>query len=107
MHEVVDDQLRASVEELGKGPRAFVGLEAVLLLDRDPGQLLSLSSELVTAAGQLLLALQQRLAGLQPLLAAASSHPLAVHSRQTTPAIGSGNRRQALMSCVTVLLNMR
>ncbi len=72
MHEVVDDQLRASVEELGQGPRAFVGLEAVLLLDRDPGQLLWLSSELVTAAGQLLLTLQQPLAGLRPLLAAAN-----------------------------------
>jgi hypothetical protein len=46
-HEVVDQELRAAVEELGQGPRPFVGVEQVLLLDRDPGQLAALASQLV------------------------------------------------------------
>jgi hypothetical protein len=36
-HEVVDEQLRASLEQAGKGRRALVGLETVLLADPDPG----------------------------------------------------------------------
>ena len=37
-HEVVDEQLRASVEELGQRLGPVVCLEAVLLLDRHPGR---------------------------------------------------------------------
>jgi hypothetical protein len=40
-HEVVDEQLGAAVEELGQGLLPVVRLEDVLLLDRDPGQLLA------------------------------------------------------------------
>ena len=36
-HEVVDEQLRAPVEQLGQGLRPLVRLEVVLLLDRHPG----------------------------------------------------------------------
>jgi hypothetical protein len=39
-HEVVDEELRASSEEIGEGRCALVGLEAVLLVDSNPGQLL-------------------------------------------------------------------
>src|SRR5262249_35024894 len=54
-HEVVDEQLRAAVEQLGQRSRALLGLEAVLLLDRHPGELASLPSKLVAAPGVLLL----------------------------------------------------
>jgi len=53
--EVVDEQLRTAVEELDQRLRPIVGLEAVVLLDRDPGQSLSLAGKLVAPAGELLL----------------------------------------------------
>ena len=46
-HEVVDEELGATFEELRERPRALVGLEPVLLLDGDPGQLATLARELV------------------------------------------------------------
>src|SRR5215216_4203488 len=49
-HEVVDEQLRAPVEELGEGLRAFVGLEAVVLVDTHPRKVSPLARQLVTAA---------------------------------------------------------
>src|SRR5215211_3649854 len=49
-HEVVDEQLRAPVEELGEGLPSLVGLEDVLLLHRHPGQLLASPRELVPRA---------------------------------------------------------
>jgi hypothetical protein len=54
---VVDHQLRPTVEQLGECPLAAFSLEAVVLLDRDPGQLAALQRELVSPAGQLLLLL--------------------------------------------------
>ena len=54
-HEVVDEQLRATVEEVGERLRAVLGLEPVVLLDRHPGELPPLLRELVTAMGELLL----------------------------------------------------
>src|SRR5207245_2799976 len=36
-HEVIDEELRASSEEIGEGGFALVGLEAVLLVDSNPG----------------------------------------------------------------------
>jgi hypothetical protein len=69
-HEVVDQQLGAAVEQLGQGPGAVVGVEAVVLVDRDPGQLPALAGQLVAGPGVGLLALQQRLAGGLPLLRA-------------------------------------
>src|SRR3954447_2154156 len=68
-HEVVDEELRAAVEQVRQGLRPLVGLEAVLLLDLHPGQLATPLCELVTAAGVLLLEPKQLLAGLVPLLA--------------------------------------
>src|SRR6266511_4369269 len=68
-HEVVDEELRAPVEEPDQGLRSVLGLEAVVLLHRDPRQRLPLPGELVAAAGELLLLCQQRGAGAQPLRA--------------------------------------
>src|SRR5436190_1153004 len=62
-HEVVDEQLRATVEELGERLRPRLGLEAVVLLDRHPGKLPPLPRELVAATGELLLLREQLLAG--------------------------------------------
>src|SRR2546421_3916617 len=42
-HDVVGEQLRAPVEELGEGLLAVLGVELVLLLDRDPGEIETLS----------------------------------------------------------------
>jgi hypothetical protein len=70
-HEVVDEELGATVEELRQSPRALVGLEPVLLLDRDPRQLAALPCELVAHTSVFLLASQQLLAGSLPFLAAA------------------------------------
>jgi hypothetical protein len=68
-HEVVDEQLRSSVEQLGERLLAVVGIEAVLLLHPHPWQLASLPRELIAEPGVLLLAYQQPLASGQPFLA--------------------------------------
>src|SRR5260370_34347614 len=39
-HEMVDEELRASSEEVCEGGAPFIGLESVLLVDPDPLQLL-------------------------------------------------------------------
>jgi hypothetical protein len=67
-HEVVDQQLGATVEELRQGALPFVRVEAVLLLDRQPGKLTSLAGELVAAASVLLLLGEQLVAYRLPLL---------------------------------------
>src|SRR2546423_15685295 len=56
-HDVGGEQLWAAVEELGEGLLAVLGVELVLLLDRDPG-------EIATLALDLLILL--RLLGLEP-----------------------------------------
>ena len=67
-HEVVDEQLRAAVEEVGERLRPLVRLEGVRLLDRHPGQLSAPAGELIAAAHVLLLGHEQLLAGRQPLV---------------------------------------
>jgi len=69
VHEVVDEQLRATVEQLAQRFPAVVGVELVLLVDPDPRQLAALSRQLVAAARQLLLLLEQLDALDEPLLA--------------------------------------
>ncbi len=69
-HEVVDEELGATVEELRQAPRALVGLEPVVLLDPHPWQLPPLLRELITEPGVFLLASQQLFAGRLPFLAA-------------------------------------
>src|SRR5215207_6616335 len=58
-HEVVDEQLRAAVEELGKRLRPLVGLEDVLLLDRNPRQIPAPAGELIALAHIRLLGIEQ------------------------------------------------
>src|SRR6266545_7724282 len=58
-HEVVDEELRASSEEIGEGRCALVGLEAVLLVDSNPGQLLPPPRQFVATPRQRLLRLEQ------------------------------------------------
>src|ERR1700720_3906364 len=58
-HEVIDEELRASSEEISEGLCALVGLEAVLLVDSNPGQLLSLPRHFVATSRQRLLGLEQ------------------------------------------------
>src|SRR5262249_61933022 len=56
-HDVVGEELRAAIEELGERLPAILGVELVLLLDRDPGQIEPLPLDLVVSA---------RLLGLEP-----------------------------------------
>ena len=58
VHEVVDDQLRAAVEELGQGLGACVALERVGLVDSYARELAAPLSERVALPGQLLLLLE-------------------------------------------------
>jgi hypothetical protein len=66
-HEVIDEELRASSEEIGEGRYALVGLESVLLVHSNPGQLLPPPRQLVAAPGQLLLGLEQLQPDRKPL----------------------------------------
>jgi hypothetical protein len=63
------EQLTAAVEQLHQRARAVVRLEAVRLLDPDPGQLAPLTRQLIAEAGVLLLADEQLLACISPLFA--------------------------------------
>src|SRR5205085_11612323 len=54
-HEVVDDELASSFEELRKGPSPIISVERVVLLDPFPGQLAPLTAQLVAEARELLL----------------------------------------------------
>src|SRR5262245_44973032 len=82
-HEVVDEELRATVEEIGERGAPLVGLEAVLLLDSHPRQLLPRPGQLVAAPGQLLLGLEQSEPGGQPLFTRSCS--VVRHSRSPLP----------------------
>src|ERR1700676_384663 len=71
-HEVVDEQLRAPFEEVGKGRGSLIRLKAVLLVDRNPRQVLSQASQLIAAPRQLLLGAQQLKPRRKPLLRGSS-----------------------------------
>src|SRR5882672_8597172 len=58
-HVVIDEELRASLEEFRQRGAPFVGLESVLLVDADPRQLLPSPRQLVAAPRVLLLRLEQ------------------------------------------------
>ncbi len=66
-HEVIDEELRASSEEIGEERCALVGLEAVLLVDPNPGQLLPPPRQFVAPPRQRLLGLEQLQPGRKPL----------------------------------------
>jgi len=50
-HEMVNEQLRAAPKQVGERGAAFVGVEAVLLVDLNPGQLPAPVRQLVAAVG--------------------------------------------------------
>ena len=59
-HEVVDEELRPPVEELGERLLPLLGVEGVLLLDGHPRQRLPLLRQLLVELAELLLTLVQR-----------------------------------------------
>ena len=73
-HEVVDEQLAATVEERGQRLLAFGSVEDVLLLDRLPGQRLPLSGQVVTRSRELLLLGKQLLARGKPVVVSDDAH---------------------------------
>src|SRR5262249_30048220 len=95
-HEVIDEELRASSEEIGEGRRALVGLEAVLLVDSNPGQLLPPPRQFVAAPRQPLLRLEQLQPGRKPLLTCCDlvighcSSPYPTHIGCVSPATDEG-----------------
>jgi hypothetical protein len=64
---VIDEELRISLEEIRERGTSVVGLESVVLVDRDPGQLLPLLRNGVAEPGVLLLACEELLARCKPL----------------------------------------
>ena len=68
-HEVIDQQLRTALEQVGQRGAAGVGLQAVGLVQPYPGWRLALPRHFVTLPRQLLFRVQQFQPGGQPLLA--------------------------------------
>src|SRR5262245_27244597 len=68
VHEVVDDELAAAVEEVGQALLAAGPLEDVGLGHLLPGQVAAGLTELVAQARELLFLEEEPLAGLQPIL---------------------------------------
>jgi hypothetical protein len=66
-HEVVDEQLRASPEEVRQRGAALVTFEYILLVEPDPGQCLPLAGELVAVPRQRLLSVKELEPGGEPL----------------------------------------
>src|SRR6185436_4344860 len=71
-HDVVGEQLRAPVEELGEGLLAVLGVELVFLLDRDPGEIESLALDLLISFRLLCLELCELVSRRLPFLAASN-----------------------------------
>src|SRR2546423_2152717 len=67
-HDVVREQLRAPVEELGERLLAVLGVELVLLLDRDPGESEPLALDLLVSLRLLGLELGELVPGRLPFL---------------------------------------
>ena len=65
---MIDEQLRASSKEISKRRFTFVGLEAVLLVDSNPGQLLPFSRQLIAPPSKILLGLEQFFPDRNPFL---------------------------------------
>src|SRR5437899_2156916 len=68
-HDVVGEELRAPVEELGECPLPILGVELVLLLHGDPGKLTSLLGHPLAELGVLGLELRKFIASRLPFLA--------------------------------------
>jgi hypothetical protein len=66
-HEVIDEKLRASSEQIGERRHALLGLETVLLVDSNPRQPLLPLRQFVATPRQRLLGLEQLQPGRKPL----------------------------------------
>src|SRR5207249_9953614 len=66
-HEVIDEELRAPLEEVCQRGAPLFGLESILLVDPHPRQLLPPARQLVAAPRQLLLSLEQLEPSREPL----------------------------------------
>ena len=66
-HEVIDEELRASSEQIGKRRHALVGLETVLLVNSNPRQPLPPLRQFVATPRQRLLGLEQLQPGRKPI----------------------------------------
>src|SRR5215218_8364749 len=76
-HDVVGEELGAPVEELGERLLPVLGVELVLLLNRNPGKLTPLLGRLAAELGVLSLELRKLIASRLPLLA--GSDPVLGH----------------------------
>jgi hypothetical protein len=68
-HEVIDEQLRSALEEIRERYRPVVAFECIVLVDANPGKLLSASGQLVAAPRQLFLIGEEFEAGREPVFA--------------------------------------
>src|SRR5262249_37803584 len=89
-HEVIDEQLRAAVEEVRERLRPFARLEDVLPLDRDPRKVPATARELVATARMRLLGSKQLRTRRQPFLSR-PNHMLD-HQEGSFPSWPSGAR---------------
>src|SRR5205809_7226873 len=86
---MIDDQLAASVEEIGERLLAVRPLEDIPLLHPDPGQLAASPAQLIAQTGEFLLLAQVLLARNEPLL---SSHVRVVRHLASLPFLLSVRR---------------
>src|ERR1700728_896715 len=68
-HEMIDDQLMTSVEQVGEGLAAFRRVENIVLVQLDPWESLPRGAYLVAQPSFFFFLLHQRLAGGQPFFA--------------------------------------
>src|SRR5438093_12744899 len=71
-HEMVNEELRASSEEISEGRFSFVGLESIFLVDPHPRQFLPPPRQLIAPPRQFFLNLEQLQPGRKPLLMCSS-----------------------------------
>jgi hypothetical protein len=65
---MIDDELRATFEQVGEGDRTVAPLEHILFLDAFPGHLAPRPGKLVAQAREVLFLRQQRLTRLGPYI---------------------------------------
>src|SRR5207249_11996928 len=82
-HDVVGEQLSATIEEFAQGLLAILGIELVLLLDADPGQIATRARDLLVSLGLLGLELREFVPGHLPFLA--GSNPVFLHLISSSP----------------------
>src|SRR4051812_49400746 len=66
-HEMVNEELRATAEKIGERGGAVVGVEAIVLVDPDPGKFLALFRQLVAAVGVFFFGGEQFFPGGEPV----------------------------------------